>query len=64
MKQDRTIIFPIKLLRKRATDDERKAALKGKRGAEASKINMKYKSAIYTDIYKKLIDDYEDSCHQ
>ncbi|MCF2217709.1 hypothetical protein H9Q08_00125 [Chryseobacterium sp. PS-8] len=50
--------------KKRATDDERKAALKGKRGAEASKINMKYKSAIYTDIYKKLIDDYEDSCHQ
>lgn len=50
--------------KKRATDDERKAALKGKKGAQASKINMKYRSAIYTDIYKKLIDDYKDSCHK
>ena len=48
--------------KKRATDDERKTALKGKRGAEASKINMKYRSEMFTDIFKKLINDYKESC--
>lgn len=48
--------------KKRATDDERKTALKGKRGAEASRINMKYRSEMFTDIFKKLINDYKESC--
>ncbi|WP_027387973.1 hypothetical protein [Chryseobacterium gregarium] len=48
--------------KKKASDTERKALLKGKRGAEASRINMKYRSEIYTDIYKKLIEDYKESC--
>lgn len=48
--------------KKKASDTERKALIKGKRGAEASRINMKYRSEIYTDIYKKLINDYKDSC--
>ncbi|KMQ67042.1 hypothetical protein ACM39_14705 [Chryseobacterium sp. FH2] len=47
---------------KRATDDERKALLKGKKGAEASRINMKYRTELYTKMYKKLIDDYQQSC--
>lgn len=48
---------------KRATDDERKAMMKGKRGAEASKINMKYKTEVYTTMYKKLLKDYDSSCN-
>jgi hypothetical protein len=47
---------------KKATDAERKALLKGKRGAEASRINMKYRTELYTNMYKKLLDDYEQSC--
>lgn len=48
---------------KRATDDERKAMMKGKRGAEASKINMKYKTEVYTTMYKKMLKDYDSSCN-
>lgn len=47
---------------KKASDAERKALLKGKRGAEASRINMKYRTALFTDMYKKLLDDYDASC--
>lgn len=47
---------------KKAMDPERKALLKGKRGAEASRINMKYRTELYTNMYKKLIDDYKESC--
>jgi hypothetical protein len=47
---------------KKATDAERKALLKGKKGAEASRINMKYRTELFTNMYKKLIDDYEQSC--
>jgi len=47
---------------KKAMDDERKAMMKGKKGAEASKINMKYKTEIYTTMYKKLLKDYDSSC--
>ncbi|SEM16937.1 hypothetical protein [Chryseobacterium taichungense] len=47
---------------KKATDAERKALLKGKKGAEASRINMKYRTELFTNIYKKLIDDYKESC--
>lgn len=47
---------------KKAMDAERKALLKGKKGAEASRINMKYRTELFTNIYKKLIDDYKESC--
>lgn len=47
---------------KKATDAERKALLKGKRGTEASRINMKYRTELFTNMYKKLLDDYEASC--
>lgn len=47
---------------KKAMDSERKALLKGKKGAEASRINMKYRTELFTNIYKKLIDDYKESC--
>jgi hypothetical protein len=47
---------------KKAMDPERKALLKGKRGAEASRINMKYRTELFTNMYKKLIDDYKESC--
>ena len=47
---------------KKATDAERKALLKGKRGGEASRINMKYRTELFTGMYKKLLDDYETSC--
>ncbi|MDQ0592794.1 hypothetical protein QFZ37_001163 [Chryseobacterium ginsenosidimutans] len=47
---------------KKATDAERKALLKGKKGAEAARINMKYRTELFTNMYKKLIDDYELSC--
>jgi len=47
---------------KKTSDIERKALLKGKRGAEASRINMKYRTALFTDMYKKLLDDYDASC--
>lgn len=47
---------------KKASDIERKALIKGKKGAEASRINMKYRSELYTNMYKKLLDDYGNSC--
>lgn len=47
---------------KKAMDAERKALLKGKKGAEASRINMKYRTELFTNMYKKLIDDYKESC--
>lgn len=47
---------------KRESDIERKALIKGKKGGEASRINMKYRTELYTKMYKKLLDDYEQSC--
>ena len=47
---------------KKASDAERKALIKEKKGAEASRINMKYRSELYTNMYKKLLDDYGNSC--
>lgn len=47
---------------KRESDAERKEQIKGKKGAEAAKINMHYKTELYTKMYKKLIDDYKQSC--
>ncbi|WP_370899446.1 hypothetical protein [Chryseobacterium gossypii] len=47
---------------KKESDIERKALIKGKKGAEASRINMKYRTELYTKMYKKLIDDYQQSC--
>jgi len=40
----------------------RKEELKGKKGAAAAKINMKYKTDLYTNMYKKLLKDYDSSC--
>ncbi|MDF2931368.1 MAG: hypothetical protein K0R36_699 [Chryseobacterium sp.] len=47
---------------KKESDIERKALIKGKKGAEAARINMKYRSELYTNMYKKLLDDYGKSC--
>ncbi|MEG0762080.1 MAG: hypothetical protein RR411_11460 [Chryseobacterium sp.] len=47
---------------KKESDIERKAQIKGKKGAEAAKINMKYKTETYIKMYKKLIIDYNESC--
>ncbi|MNL73588.1 hypothetical protein D3C87_1990690 [compost metagenome] len=47
---------------KKESDIERKAQIKGKKGAEASRINMKYKTELYTNMYKKLLQDYDQSC--
>ncbi|MDQ0783182.1 hypothetical protein [Chryseobacterium sp. W4I1] len=47
---------------KKESDAERKALIKGKKGAEAARINMKFKTELYTKMYKKLLDDYEQSC--
>ncbi|WP_276877163.1 hypothetical protein [Chryseobacterium joostei] len=47
---------------KKESDVERKAMIKGKKGAEAAKINMHYKTELYTKMYKKLLDDYKQSC--
>lgn len=47
---------------KKESDIERKALVKGKKGAEAARINMHYKTELYTKMYKKLIDDYKQTC--
>lgn len=47
---------------KKAGEAERKEELKGKKGAAAAKINMKYKTDLYTNMYKKLLKDYDTSC--
>lgn len=47
---------------KKAMEPERKEMMKGKKGAEAAKINMYYKTELYTNMYKKLLKDYEVSC--
>lgn len=47
---------------KKESDAERKALIKGKKGAEAARINMHYKTELYTKMYKKLIDDYKQTC--
>ncbi|MDG4652251.1 hypothetical protein V2E39_10695 [Chryseobacterium arthrosphaerae] len=47
---------------KKASETERKELIKGKKGAEAAKINMHYKTELYTKMYRKLIDDYKQSC--
>ncbi|MCW3168619.1 hypothetical protein OMO38_08770 [Chryseobacterium sp. 09-1422] len=47
---------------KKATDAERKEEMKGKKGAAAAKINMRYKTELYTNMYKKLLKDYDSSC--
>lgn len=47
---------------KKESDVERKAQLKGKKGAEASRINMKYKTELYTNMYKTLLQEYDQSC--
>lgn len=48
---------------KKAIEDEKKEQLKGKKGTEASKINMRFSTELYTKMYGKLIEDYEQSCH-
>lgn len=48
--------------KRKASDIERKALIKGKKGAEAARINMKFRTALFTDMYQKLIDDYGQSC--
>lgn len=47
---------------KKTMEPERKEMMKGKKGAEAAKINMKYKTELYINMYKKLLKDYESSC--
>ena len=47
---------------KKAMEAERKEQMKGKKGAEAARINMKYKTELYINMYKKLLKDYESSC--
>lgn len=47
---------------KKESDTERKAVMKGKKGAEAAKINMHYKTELYTKMFRKLIDDYKQTC--
>ncbi|AZB00219.1 hypothetical protein EG359_11545 [Chryseobacterium joostei] len=47
---------------RKESDVERKAMVKGKKGAEAARINMHYKTELYTKMYKKLLDDYKQSC--
>lgn len=47
---------------KKESDAERKALIKGKKGAEAARINMHYKTELYTKMYRKLIDDYKQTC--
>lgn len=41
---------------------EAKALIKGKKGAEAARINMHYKTEMFTQMYRKLIDDYKQAC--
>lgn len=48
---------------KKESDVERKALIKGKKGAEASRINMQFKTELYTKMYIKLLDDYKQSCN-
>lgn len=47
---------------RKESDIERKAMIKGKKGAEAARINMHYKTELYTKMYKKLLDDYKQTC--
>ena len=47
---------------KKESDTERKAVIKGKKGAEAAKINMHYKTELYTKMFRKFIDDYKQTC--
>lgn len=48
---------------KRESEAERKALIKGKKGAEASRINMKFRTELFIKMYRKLLDDYEQICH-
>lgn len=47
---------------KRESEAERKALIKGKKGAEASRINMKFRTELFIKMYRKLLDDYEQTC--
>ncbi|WBV58806.1 hypothetical protein PFY10_10140 [Chryseobacterium daecheongense] len=48
---------------KKALEEEKKEALRGKKGVEITKLNLQFSTELYTKMYGKLIEDYQESCH-